>query len=362
MKKLTILTIFLMLTACGKGQAPTGNAGGTGGGTAAPAAPTVTLSLGGESDTPVAEVNGTPITEKELTAAVGDRLGRIKSQVFDIQRQGIVTIINDRLLDAAAKKENMSVQDYIKKNVNDKVGEISDQEVKDFYEQNKPRFKDQTLDQVKDMVKRQLQAQKAMVFRNNLMDRLKEDANVKIFITRPTIDVSVDDDAFKGGKDAKVTIIEFTDYQCPFCGRARPTVNQILDTYGDKVKYVLRDFPLNFHPYAQKAAEAAECAGEQNKYWDYSKILWENQKALEITDLKKYAKQINLDQAKFDQCLDSGKMAEEVQKDEADGSKAGVTGTPSFFINGQMITGARPFEQFKEIIDLELATAGKGKS
>jgi protein-disulfide isomerase len=340
------------LVACGKGEAPGG--GGTAG-------PTVNVSLGGESDTPVAEINGTPITEKELNAAIGDRLSRIKSQVFDIQRQGINTIINDRLLEAAAKKDGVNVQEYLKKNVNDKVGEVTDQEVKDFYEKNKPRFKDQTLDQVKENVKRQLVAQKAMVFRNNLMDRLKEDAKIQVFITRPTISVSVDDDASKGKKDAKVTIIEFTDFQCPFCARARPTVNQIVETYGDKVQYVLRDFPLNFHPLAQKAAEAAECAGEQDKYWEYSDLLWANQKALSVADLKKYAQEAKLDTGKFDQCLDSGKMAEEVNKDMADGSKAGVTGTPSFFINGQMLTGARPFEQFKEVIDLELATGG-GKS
>lgn len=353
MKKLTILTLCLLFTACGKGQAPSGTGGASG--------PSVNISLGGESDTPVAEINGTPVTEKELSAAIGDRLTRIKSQVFDIQRQGINTIINDRLLETAAKKEGVSVQDYLKKNVNDKVGDVTDQEVQEFYDKNKARFKDRTLDQVKENVKRQLQAQKAMVFRNNLMDRLREDAEIKVFITRPTINVATDGDPSRGKEGARVTIIEFTDYQCPFCARARPTINQIMETYGDKVYYVLRDFPLNFHPLAQKAAEAAECAGEQDEYWDYSQKLWDNQKALDIASLKKYAVELKLDTGKFDQCLDSGKMADEVNKDMSDGSKAGVTGTPSFFINGQMLTGARPFEQFKEVIDLELASGG-GKS
>jgi protein-disulfide isomerase len=357
MKKLIFLISCLIFSVtfatCGKGgQTPTGTGGGSPG-------PTVNISLGGESDTPVAEINGTPITEKELSTAIGDRLTRIKSQIFDIQRQGINAIINDRLLEAAAKKDGVNVQEFLKKNVNDKVGDVTDQEVQDFYDKNKARFKDRTLDQVKENVKRQLQAQKAMVFRNNLVDRLREDAEIKVFITRPTINVSVDDDASRGGnKDAKVTIIEFTDYQCPFCGRARPTVNQIIETYGDKVHYVLRDFPLNFHPYAQKAAEAAECAGEEDKYWEYSQKLWDNQKALDVSSLKKYASELKLNSEKFDQCLESGKMADEVNKDMTDGSKAGVSGTPSFFINGQMLTGARPFEQFKEVIDLELATGG----
>lgn len=351
MKKLAILATLLVFSACGNqgGSAPTGSGGGS----------AVNITLGGDSNTPVAEINGVPITEKELNEKIGDRLTRIKSQVFDIQRQGINAIINEKVLEDAAKKDGTSVQELLKKNVNDKVGEITDAEAKDFYEKNKARFRDRTYDQLKDNIKRQLFAQKSAVFRNNYLDRLKEDAKIKVFLTRPTIDVSVDDDPMLGKKDAPVTIIEFTDYQCPFCGRARPTVKQIVETYGDKVHYVLRDFPLNFHPQAQKAAEAAQCAGEQDKYWDYSNILWQNQRALDIPNLKKYAKQVGLDQKKFDECLDSGKMSPEVQKDLADGSKAGVTGTPSFFINGQMLTGARPFEQFKEIIDMELQTGNK---
>lgn len=357
MKKFTVFMSLILLTACGggKGSGPAASAGSGNSG------PNVTITLGGESDTPVAEINGVAITEKELNEKIGDRLTRIKTQIFDIQSQGVNAIINEKVLEDEAKKQNTNVQALLKKEVNDKVGDITDAEVSDFYEKNKARFRGKSLDQVKENVKRQLLARKAAVYRNNFLDRLKDQSDIKIFLSRPTIDVSIDDDPMRGNKDAPVTIIEFTDYQCPFCGRARPTVKKIIETYGDKVHYVLRDFPLSFHPYAQKAAEAAQCAGDQNKYWEYSDILWANARALDIPNLKKYAKEVGLDQAKFDQCLDSGKNAEEVKKDIADGSKAGVTGTPSFFINGQMLTGARPFEQFKEVIDMEIRTA-KGKS
>lgn len=354
MKKLTILFALLALAACDSQKGGSAPSGGTSG-------PSVTISLGGESDTAVAEINGTPITEKELNAKIGNRLTRIKTQIFDIQRQGINQIINDRLLAEAAKKENTKVQSLLKKEVNDKVGEISEKEIEDFYNKNKARFRGRTLEQSKVKLKRQLFARKASVYRNNYLDRLKDKSDIKLFISRPTIEVSVDDDPMLGNKDAIVTVIEFTDYQCPFCSRARPTIKKIVDTYGDKVRYVLRDFPLDFHPHAKKASEAAQCAGDQDKYWDYSNILWANQRALDIPNLKKYAKEVGLNQAKFDKCLDSGKFTAEVNKDMADGSKAGVTGTPSFFINGQMLTGARPFEQFKEIIDMEIRT-GKGKS
>lgn len=345
MKKLSILLLTLFVTACSGGQqkSATGSNGET-----------VMLSFGGDSKTPVAEINGVVITEKELNEKIDDRLTRIKSQIFDIQRQGISQIINDKLIEDAAKKANTTVPDLLRKEVNDKVGKISDEEIQSFYDKNKARFQGKSLDEVKANIQRQLYAQKSSQYRNQFLDKLKDQANIKVFLTRPKIDVSADDDPFKGGKNAKVTIIEFTDYQCPFCARARPTVKQILENYGDEVKYVLRDFPLSFHAQAQKAAEAAQCAGDQNKYWEYSEVLWQNARSLDVANLKKYAGQLKLDQSKFDQCLDSNQYAAEVKKDIADGSKAGVTGTPSFFINGQMLTGARPYEQFKEIIDTEL--------
>lgn len=167
-------------------------------------------------------------------------------------------------------------------------------------------------------------------------------------------EVSADDDPVKGPNSAKVTIIEFSDFQCPFCGRAQATLNQIQDTYGDDVKFVFRDFPLGFHENAQKSAEAAECAHEQGKFWEYHDLLFENQEALAVTDLKGYAAELDLDTKQFNECLDSGKYEEEVKSDMDDGIAAGVKGTPAFFINGRSIVGAQPFANFKKVIDEEL--------
>ena len=165
----------------------------------------------------------------------------------------------------------------------------------------------------------------------------------------------VDDDTIKGNNNAKVTIVSFEDYQCPFCERVQPALKQIEKEYGDKVRFVFRDFPLrNIHPQAQIASEAAECAGEQNKYWEYHDVLFGNQQALDAASLKKYAADLKLDTNKFNECLDSGKMQAEVDKDLNDGSALGVTGTPTFFINGQKLVGAQPYSEFKRIIDAEL--------
>lgn len=172
------------------------------------------------------------------------------------------------------------------------------------------------------------------------------------------VGVSADDDEVRGSPDAPVTIIEFSDFQCPFCERFfSQTYPSLVKNYIDtgKVRFIYRDFPLNFHPNAQKAAEAAECAGEQGKFWEMHDRIFNNQGAITVPDLKTYAKDIaGLDTSKFNECLDSGLMAPEVQKDLKDGSSAGVTGTPTFFVNGVKIVGAQPFGAFEELIKKEL--------
>ncbi|NQV13706.1 MAG: thioredoxin domain-containing protein [Parcubacteria group bacterium] len=167
-------------------------------------------------------------------------------------------------------------------------------------------------------------------------------------------EVSIDDDTVKGSKDAKVQIVEFSDYECPYCARNAETIEKIAEEYGDKVAIVFRDFPLDFHADAQKAAEAAECAGEQGKYWEYHDELFANQDSLEVPDLKGYAKELKLKTAAFDKCLDSDQQKEEVENDMTDGQAVEVTGTPATFINGRKISGAYPFEDFAKIIDEEL--------
>lgn len=166
-----------------------------------------------------------------------------------------------------------------------------------------------------------------------------------------------DDDAIKGDKNAPVTIIEFSDYECPFCEKFySETYSQIEKNYikTGKVKFIYRDFPLGFHQNAQKAAEAAECAGEQGKYYEMHNQLFEKGVSGGSAGFKQYAKELGLDPTKFNQCLDSGAMVSEVKKDLADGSKLGVSGTPAFFINDQEVVGAQPYSVFEQIIEQKL--------
>ncbi len=159
----------------------------------------------------------------------------------------------------------------------------------------------------------------------------------------------------KGSKNAKVVIVEFSDFECPFCARVNPALKQIEQEYGSKIAIYFRNFPLPFHGNAQKAAEAAQCANEQGKFWEMHDILFDNQQALDVASLKGYARNLGLDTAKFNDCLDSGKTASIVQNDLAAGRVYGVSGTPTFFINGKALVGAQPYSAFKQAIDAELA-------
>ncbi len=357
MKKLIILPFLLALGACGgqPSSAPSSTAPAV-----APGAPKSADT--GDSGKVVAVVDGESITEGQLDERVASQLARVETQIYEIKKRGVDSIVEERLIKKEAEKRKITVQELIKIEVNDKVGNITDKEVEEFYELNKARFANKKLEEMKGPLKQQIFARKSSIYRANFIDRLLDKADIQVNLVRPTVDVSVDDDPMLGNKNAAVTIIEFTDFQCPFCSKARPTVKELLSKYDDKIRYVLRDYPLDFHPNAQKASEAAQCAADQDKYWPYSDILWANQRALDVASLKKYAAEVKLDQKKFDECLDSGKYTEEVKKDFADGAKAGVNGTPSFFINGQMLTGSRPIEQFQEIIDEQLREAKRKKS
>jgi len=303
----------------------------------------------------VATVNGVTITDAELTESAKDELAQFGMQIYKIKRGKLDTLIETKLIESAAKKDGKSVDDYIKININDKVAMPSEADVKAFYEANKARMGGKSFDEMKDTLTQYLGNQAAQTARAMLISQLKKDSQIAIELEPPRVAVEAGNNPSKGPSSAPVEIIEFTDYQCPFCGRVRPTINQLLEKYKDKIHYTLRDFPLSFHSNAKKAAEAAHCAGEQGKYWEMNTVLFNNQSTLEVAKLKEYAKEVGLNQAKFDKCLDSDKYAKKVDENQAYGASVGVSGTPAFFINGINISGAQPLDNFVVIIDGELA-------
>lgn len=304
-----------------------------------------------EANVVVAIVGNKAITQGEIDKLAGREL-------YELREKTLESMITDRVVEDAAKAAGQSADDFMKKQTESRVPQISVDEAKSWFEQNKARLPNgmgqKSFDELKDMLVQGLTSEKRNEAAQGVLEELRQKAGVKVLLRAPRVEVAADGPS-KGSQTAKVTIVEFSDFQCPYCSRGRTVMDEVAKKYGDKVRIVFRDFPLNFHDKAQKAAEAGHCAQDQGKFWQMHDWMFDNQDKLDLEALKTGARGLGLDGAKFDQCLTSGQHAEQVKKHMKDGQKVGVSGTPAFFINGVMLSGAQPFEKFKTEIDRALA-------
>ncbi len=315
-----------------------------------------------DPNAPVAKIGSDVIAAKDLEDFAKGDLKKLdqqyQEQLYQLKRQALDGMILKRLLEAKAKAAGKSPEDFVKSEVLDKMPPPTDAEVQQVYDAAKAQGRDlPPMSQVKETIVRFIQQQKAQAALQAYYDKLKSDAKVEILLPpyrAPRQQVEAKGPS-RGPASAPVTIVEFSDFECPYCSRAEETVSEVMRVYGDKIRLVYRDLPLPMHANAPKAAEAAHCAGEQGKYWEMHAKLFANQRALDVASLKGYAKALGLDQAKFDKCLDSGAKAPLVEENRKAGTEAGINGTPAFFVNGILISGAQPFDAFKEVIDAELA-------
>ena len=261
----------------------------------------------------------------------------------------------EQILDKEAQAQGITREALLEKEVNSKVTDPTQAEVDQVWEANKARMPGKTKEQVAPDIINFLKRQKTPAIQQSYFQSLRTKYKTQILLEAPRVAVGVDDDPAKGSEKAPVTIVEFSDYQCPYCSRAEAVVKQILENYKDKVRFVYRDFPLPMHPQANKASEAAQCARDQGKFWEYHDALYADQSKLAPADLQATAERLGLKADEFKTCLESGKYTAEVNKDIADAQKAGVSSTPSFFVNGIPVTGAREYSAFAEVIDRELA-------
>jgi protein-disulfide isomerase len=335
-----------LLAACG-GQ------GGTPGTTSSPGA---TKSAPGQ---PLATVGDRTISQADVEQHIAARLVELDQERYEAVKQGLDELVAEELFTQEAKARNLTPEALEEQEIIGKIPEPSDADVQKVYDENKDRLEGQSLETIKPRIVAYLKGQQGMQRREAYITELKAKHKTVVLLRPPVVEVAAAGRPEKGGKNASVTIIEFSDYECPFCKRAEGVVDQVMSAYGDKVKVVFRDFPLPFHANARPAAEAANCAAAQGKFWEYHGKLFANQAALSPDNLNSYATEIGLDQTKFAECVAQKPFAAAIDKDIADGQKVGVSGTPAFFINGRMLSGAQPFEKFKELIDEELATAGK---
>jgi protein-disulfide isomerase len=305
----------------------------------------------------VATYNGTNLTLKEVDDFLGDQLKELDKQKLKMRQSGIEQTIIGKLVDAEAKKVGLTTEAWMKANIEDKVPEPAEADIKKVFEENKAQMPAGTdFEQIKPRIVQFLKRTPAQELASKLFKEMKDKANVKVLLKEPKVVVEAVGPS-RGPSDAKVTIVEFSDFQCPFCSRAEPVVDQIMAAHAGKVRIVFRQYPLPIHAEAPKAAEASLCANEQGKFWEMHKQLFANQSALKVEDLKNHAKTLQLDSAKFDACLDTGKFKSQVDADLEAGRKAGVNGTPEFFVNGTSMSGAVPFEEFDRVIKDELASS-----
>jgi protein-disulfide isomerase len=307
---------------------------------------------------PVATVAGTPISREDLEKHVKPKLAEIENERYEALSEGLDEMISEQLFEKEAKSRNVTVEQLEATEITAKVPEPSDAEIQKVYDENKAQLGNQTLDQVKPRIVEFLKQQKAGERQQAFVDELKAKYKTTINLKPPVVEVATAGRPARGPDKAPITIIAFSDYQCPYCKRAHATVEQVMKTYGDKVKLVYRDYPLPFHENARPAALAAACANAQGKFWEFHQKLW-GASDLSTANLKAMAGEVGLDQKKFDECLDKQEFKAAIEKDIADGAAVGVTGTPAFFINGRMLSGAQPFEKFKQVIDEELARSSK---
>lgn len=308
--------------------------------------------------TVVAKVGSYQITEKELDEKIRPQINALQSRMYQIKQQAIAQMVDDYLIQQAASREHLTVQEYLKRNV--KTTRVTDADAKKLYDKNEA-LKRVPFDKIKPRLIAYMQQQRDDAARAELLTGLKKQSRVEIMLEPPRFEIAITGRPSLGPSNAPVKIIEFADFQCPFCARVEPTVQQLLRTYGDKVQFTYVNFPLAVHPYAFQAAQAAECAEQQGKFWPYHNELFANQSKLDIKDLKALADKVGLKAKEFDTCLDQGKSKDAVAHDVSAGQKLGVTGTPSFFINGRLLVGDQPFNEFKTIIDEELARAAPMK-
>ena len=311
------------------------------------------------STEPVAVVAGQPIFETDLEAAMGSQqLMQLRRQEYEAKSRALENLIRLKLIEAEAKKQEIPPEQLLEREADAKVANPTDGEVEAFFlGQSRPGAR---LEDAREQYRAALKRMRIQKARQDYADSLRAGAEIAIYLKPPGVKVAYDPARVRGDANAPVTIIEFSDFQCPFCRTAQATLNNILAKYKGRVKLAFMDFPMReIHAQALSSAEAARCAGDQGKFWEFHDALFADQSKLKEADLAARARALNLDEKSFQSCLASGKYKPEIEADLKEGAQAGVAGTPAFFINGLFLSGAQPQPEFEKVIDSQLAVAAK---
>lgn len=303
---------------------------------------------------PAALIGEEAIYDSDYLPQIQGQVYKVRQQEYQLKLKALEGAINQRLLKVEAEKQGISEEELLRREVDSKVPDPPDDEVEQrlviqMFRGGMPS------NTTKEQIAEEMKKGKIEQARDIYFAGLRERAGVQIFLPPPRLEVAPDPGRMRGNPDAPITIVEFSDFQCPYCYQAYFTTKKILEKYGEKVKFSYRDMPLaGVEADPNGTAAAARCAGEQGKYWEYHDMLFENQDDVGPRAFREFAGDLNLDGAKFESCLESAKFRTSIQKDFQEGLQLGITGTPYFFINGIPLNGARPQPEFERIIESEL--------
>jgi protein-disulfide isomerase len=312
-----------------------------------------------QSDVVVAEVSGRNLTANDLQQKENGKLLQARYQYYMAQRKALENLIDDQLLANAAQAQSLTVDQLLEKEVYKQVKDPTEEQLQVTYEVIDTK---ESYEAVRPQVLEHIREGRRDKAKAAYIDGLRKQANITVLLMPPETSVDIAGSDVRGPRDAEVMVVEFADYECPYCEKVNPYMQQLRKEYGDKVAIVFKDFPLPMHHKAQKAAEAARCAGEQGKFWQYHDVLFNSGGALGVPQLKEHARVLKLDGERFDQCLDNGEMAAVVKKDLEEGKGLGLTGTPSFFVNGHFFSGAVDYGLVKQMVEQQLALNAKSGS
>jgi protein-disulfide isomerase len=305
----------------------------------------------------LASVNGKPISSTDAEKSIAADLAKLEAQIYELKKTRLDAVIDEQLLAQEAGKRGVTTAALLEAEVNTKSSVVTDEEVAVYYGANQAKLQ-KDLSAWRDQIRKFLNAQKATERRAAFLKELRAQHKVEVFLKAPPVfraEITTKGAYAKGPADAPIQLIEFSDFHCPFCKRVEPTIAQVLKKYDGKIRFVYKDFPLDsLHPQARAAAEAARCAGDQGKFWEFHGKVYAGASDASPATMQAYAKDVGLDAATFETCRSSRKYQSQVQADVAEGMKFGVSGTPAFFINGRFLSGAQPLEAFTKIIDEEL--------
>jgi protein-disulfide isomerase len=300
--------------------------------------------------TVVAEVNGLKLTVADLEQEESAKLLQAHNQYYQAEKKALEDLIEKRLIQQKATHEGLTVDQLLDRDIKSQVQDPTEDQMKVYYEGLET---DQSYEAVRGKILEKIRQMRTDKARAAYVKVLRAQSNVIVELASPSANVNLENAYTLGSKHARVTLVEFADYECPYCQKVAPDLKKLQDEFGDKLAFVFKDFPLPMHSHSQKAAEAARCAGKQGKFWEYHDQLFRNRQ-LDVDQLKADALTLYLDGSQFEKCLNAGEESADVQRDREEGMKLGLSGTPSFFVNGHFYSGALDYTALHQIVEQQI--------